>query len=268
MDKITLSNIEIIEIGILELGEAVSKFKFFDKDSGVQREIKRKHVEKIKESMIKNYIPINVKVNQDWYILDGQHSFTALKELGILDAKISYTMYYTSCNDHSMCTLLNNNNKSWDANDYLESFVSIGNENYIWFKEFREKYNLNHQTAIVATFNTSVGGDNKFNFIFNSGNMVISVEEKENAIRVGEWLNDIKNLINKKDSKITKARIFQKAFIKIAYDKNYNHNRMLKKVESYTDRIYHCSTEKAYVKMLNDVYNFKDKNKINFQCNN
>ena len=267
MKDLVLNNIDIIENGILNLEDAILKINFFSKESGIQREIKRPHVEKIKKSMLENYIPITVKVNQDWYILDGQHSFTALCELKIPNAKVVYNMYNTNGKDHAVCTLLNNNNKSWDANDYLEAFSSLGNENYIWFRTFKNNYDLNHQTALMMIFNISPGGKNtKLNFEFSNGELKISTNEKINAIRIANQLQEIKAIINKKDNKISKSRKFQKAFTKIAYNEKYEHEKMLKKLENYTDKIYHCSGEKAYVKMLNDIYNYKckEKDKIYF----
>jgi ParB-like chromosome segregation protein Spo0J len=43
----------------------------------------RSHVRKIKESMEKNYYPTIIQVNEQNQIIDGQHRFLAIKELGL-----------------------------------------------------------------------------------------------------------------------------------------------------------------------------------------
>ena len=47
------------------------------------RDIKRKHVEHLKETFIERQIPVPIVVDEYYRIHDGQHRYTACMELGI-----------------------------------------------------------------------------------------------------------------------------------------------------------------------------------------
>ena len=80
MDK----KIEVIGTGVLDITD-IDKLKEFPKEYGIQRMTNRANISRIKNSMSELYIPSVIKVNQDWYILDGQHSKEAIKELAEFD---------------------------------------------------------------------------------------------------------------------------------------------------------------------------------------
>ena len=65
------------------------------------------------------------------------------------DKEVIYQMYYTKSKEEArkICILLNTTSEKWKYEDFVDIWADSENENYIWFKEFKEKYNLNFITA-------------------------------------------------------------------------------------------------------------------------
>lgn len=256
-----MEELKVIATGILDVKE-IDKLKEFPKEYGVQRMKSKGNVTRIKESMEKIYIPSIIRVNQDWYILDGQHSKEAIKELKLENQQIVYVMYDTKGKDKDVCVLLNTTSKKWDVKDFLEIWVSAGNENYIWLKNIWEKYDLNYQTLIYMVTGMILGGNkNTTDIDFKNGNLVIPQENRQRAIRIAEQLKDVRDVMPKE---IKNKRVFHKAFVKIALNKEYDHKRMVSKLNYQLDRIHKCSSETGYFELLQDIYNYKSSKKVYF----
>lgn len=257
-----MESLKIIDTGVLTIKD-IDKLKEFPKEYGIQRMVDKGNVDRIKNSMEQLYIPSVIKVNKNWYILDGQHSKQALMELaeGNEDLQIVYVMYDTQGRDRETCILLNTTSKNWKYDDFMNIWVNNGNENYIWFKEFKEGHNLTYITAMYMCLGTDQGGNNKNRDIgkmFNNGELVITKEQRIRATRIVEQLKEVKALIPKEVGKI---RNFQNAFTKVALNEKYDHERMINKLDYQYNRIHKCSSKNAYVEMLEDIYNYKSKNK-------
>lgn len=257
-----MKNLKIIDSGILKVKD-MSKFKLFPRELGINRMVDKNNVKRIKESMTQLYITPTIKVNQDMFVLDGQHTRQAIIELveeGLIseDYEINYEMYDTKGNDRNVCILLNTTSKKWKAEDFMEAWASIGNENYIWFKNFVSKYKLSQMTTIYIITEINFGGATKSKK-FKNGELVISQEQRTKAIRIAEQLQEVKSLVPRK---IARQRFFHNGFVKIALNNNYNHERMLDKLENQYDRIHKCSSQSNYAEMLNDIYNYRSKDRI------
>lgn len=256
-----MKQLKVVGTGILDVNE-INKLKEFPKEYGIQRMINKDNVIRIKNSMEQLYIPIVVKVNQDWYILDGQHSKEALKELSLNGAQLAYVMYDTQGRDREVCVLLNTTSKKWDNNDYLQLWVDCNNENYISFKEIKDKFDLSYQATLLLILKANCpNACSKIDKDFKNGQMIITNEQKANALRIGKYLEDVKGYV---DKGISSQRNFHKAFIKIAHKENYNHDIMIRKLEYQYGAVKKCKCENDYVEMLGNIYNYRNKNKITF----
>ena len=153
---------EVIKSGVLKIKD-IDRLKVFPKEFGVQRMIDRKNVDHIKESMKQSYITPIIKVNKQGYILDGQHTRQSVIELleeGNLsyNNQVVYVMYDTKGHDKEAIILLNTTNKNWGYEDFLETWVNSGNENYIWFKDFQNRYELSYITSMYMVTGKNNGG--------------------------------------------------------------------------------------------------------------
>ena len=66
-----MKQIKIIGTGVLDIKE-IDKLKEFPQEYGIQRMTDRNNINRIVKSMEELYIPSVIRVNQDWFILDGQ----------------------------------------------------------------------------------------------------------------------------------------------------------------------------------------------------
>lgn len=255
-----MEQLKIIETGVLDIKD-IDKLKEFPKEYGTQRIVNRKNVRRIKESMEQLYVPSVIKVNQDWFILDGQHSKEAIKELALTNGEIAYVMYDTKGKDQDVCILLNTTSKQWDVKDFLNVWVNSDKEDYIWFKNFWETYDLNYQSAMYIISGIDCGGNDKATINFKNGNMIITNENRNKAIRIAKQLQEIRLIIPKN---VASQRNFHKAFIKMALNEKYNHERMTTKLDYQVDRIRKCSNKSGYVALLQAIYNFRTSDKVEF----
>lgn len=256
--------LKVIDTGVLTVKD-IDKLKEFPKESGVQRKIYRKNVDRLKKSMRELYIPSVIKVNKDWFILDGQHSKQALMELseGNEDLEIVYVMYDTEGKDREACTLLNTTNKNWEFGDWIETKANEGNKDYIWLRDFTDQFNIDLNTAkyIVLGANSGGLGRTKLDTMIKQGKMVITEEQRTRAIRIVKQLQEIEQITSRVD---VKGRRFQNAFVKVALNEKYDHERMINKLEYQMNKLYKCSNQSDYVKMLKDIYNYRSKDKVEF----
>ena len=259
--------LKVIKTGVLGVNE-IGKLRVFPEEYGVQRMISKSNISNIKKSMEQLYIPSVIKVNQDWYILDGQHSKEAIQELALNGAQIVYVMYDTKGRDKEVCVLLNTVGKQWTTNDFLDLWVSCGNNNYIWFKEFQNNHNLNYQTMITLINGSIMGSSTRLSKEFKNGEMVITDEQKQRAIRIGYLLDEIRTScsVNDNSKAVSKQRAFHLAFIKMALDSRYDHTRMIKKINLNLGNFRKCTNMSNYLDMLQGFYNYNEKGKkrINF----
>ena len=260
MDK----KIEVIGTGVLDITD-IDKLKEFPKEYGIQRLTNRANISRIKNSMSELYIPSVIKVNQDWYILDGQHSKEAIKELALSDNKLVYVMYDTKGRDREICIKLNTTGKQWDNKDYLRIWVESGLEDYIWFNNFMNKYQLSFQTSILLATGKTAGkmNGNLTPIIreFKSGTMKVSQEMRDRAVNIANQLEDIKELLPKE---VRGQRSLHNGFVRIATNEKYNHFRMLSKLSYQQDRLHKCSCQAGYIEMLEGIYNYKSSDKVYF----
>lgn len=113
------------------------------------RVIKEKHVMEIKASIEEHgYFPIPITVNEKMEIIEGQHRFVALKELGL-------PIYYHIVPGLSVneCSILNSMSKNWATIDYIEAYASRGNQNYVALLDLCHRFKSLGMNTIMNAIN-------------------------------------------------------------------------------------------------------------------
>jgi hypothetical protein len=130
-----------------------SLFKFFS----FNREVDKKHVESLKESMSKRGFTSTVLVIltdiidgvMSYYILDGQHRFTAASELGIeFDFKVVEVA--TELELAEFIADVNNSSKAWGTNQFLNVWSEMKLKEYIKLKEVHKETGVQITPLIIA----------------------------------------------------------------------------------------------------------------------
>jgi hypothetical protein len=157
------------------------------------RAINKKNVERIKESIREwGVIPGRpVLVDSDFNIIDGQHRFLALKDLGfaipyevIGGDVLGKTMALNSCQDH------------WQLIDFVKSYAEQGMDNYRKLLKFEEKNNLGFTNSLHLCF----GFKAKSHDIKKGRNF----EFIENANEIADFINNLEEV----SFKTTKAFVY------------------------------------------------------------
>jgi len=219
------------------------------------RPVSSKHVEEFKVRLKeKNLLPIfPLVVDMEKGILDGQHRFLAAKALNI---PINYI--FSDEMEISDIADVNSTGKKWVLSDYLDHFVKLGFKDYEFLKKFVEQENINPYAAIGLLNGTTAQPGSKLIKEFERGGF--AVKDLPHAKKVMGMVNDFRPLA----PTFYKNRMFMNAISRVAQHPDYDHEEMMKKLEYMTSKLRKHPDVASYVNMLEEIYNFKSRNKVRF----
>lgn len=229
--------------------EKTKDYKKFKSMLG-NRDVNLFHVKRLKISLAEKDLSIYqpILINENFEIIDGQHRFNALKEL---NKEIHYIIG-SNLNIEDV-KRLNINNNNWNYDDYMNSYIESGNENYFNYKQFKQHFNLGHPFAI--TLFQGLGDERKTKFdLFKSGHLVCPDIDK--AAEVAEAYYSYSKYVPN-----WKRKDFYRAFWIVYNNENYDHNQMLRKLEMRSEYILeqHLTDVRSYVLLLEDIFNYKER---------
>lgn len=102
------------------------------------RDVSNARVVMMVESITKvGWLPQPILVNEKFEVIDGQSRVMALKQLGMpVEFCIEEGIGRTECQ------MLNLFQKNWTTMNYINSYASDGNENYVWLRNMLVKYKV------------------------------------------------------------------------------------------------------------------------------
>lgn len=231
------------------------------------RRINQGNFRRLKESHQKTHLFSPILVNERMQIIDGQHRFQCCQELGL-------PVYYIVVPGYGLneVQILNTNTANWTKMDYLKSYCDQKNYEYIKFRRFMQDYpDFGIQSAYrILTLSTTVKikakpgkGKNDEKIIthmktFESGELVIPDLKKSEEMAK-------KLLLFKPFYKGFNRRTFVSSMMGIFANKNYNHHEMIKKLEQQPTSIVDCINISQYKSLIEDIYNYKRREKINLR---
>ena len=101
------------------------KFGFLDSN----RPTNKPHVIRLKESMDEEYLISPITVNENFWVIDGQHRFEAAKEKGL---PVRYIVAEGYGSDQMK--RFNVNSSNWGKKEYLHHYVAEKHPEYLKFK--------------------------------------------------------------------------------------------------------------------------------------
>jgi hypothetical protein len=246
LSKSTLENDKINQVLTDDIVNRVygsfdySKFRFIFGN----RELRRAKVVKLREAIKRNnrIASYPVIVNSNFQIIDGQHRFIALTELGL---EISYVIDDTF--DIQGIAKSNTIADKWKANDYLLAYQTLGIVDYGVFANFMKTYDTNFTVTLVL-FNGKYSGNLYRDFAegkFQARNL-------DRATKWIEMVQDFKKYIQD----IHKDRHFVRAIINCFNHPEYNHTRMVKKMKSKGRLMTKSTSRIDYIRQLEAMYNW------------
>ena len=217
----------------------------------------RLHLARLKQSMLENYLFTVIIVNEKYEIIDGQHRFECIKDLGL-------PLHYIICKGYGLPEVqtLNANARTWNSDDYLEGYVSMGIQDYIVYKEFKEKYNIGHTESLALL----------------SGDKYISAGLRKVNQRTLFYDGKFKvtNLFDAEDimDKICliapfysgyKRRLFIQTMMILLKNENFEFTEFLQKIKMQPTALQDCTNIQQYKMLIEEIYNYKRRDKINLR---
>ena len=197
------------------------------------------------------YCPI--LVNEDFYIIDGQHRFYACKLLKI-------PVFYIIVNNFSLRQIaeINNNTTKWKTIDFLNCYIdsNVNYEDYNYLLEFHKKHKINLSVAISLLMDGSVAQGGSISMPeFKDGNFKIKYKEK--VEKIINSVEDYAPYFYK-----TKTRNFIKAIEVLLNSDKYEHLKVIEHIKKYDQNLDEQSSYKDYLSHIEDKFNFRRSKRV------
>lgn len=227
-------------------------FKLRDDNRG---KLDRPHIQRLKESITaRNLLELRpIEVNDKMEVLDGQHRLMAAKELGV-------TIYYKIQRDLSQHDIIIMNvTKNWTITDYLNFYVKNQYDEYIKLKRFLDNSNLSLKLGLTLT----VGRGRDMFKNFREGKYTFHDEEIGKEISAcWETIHLVKQL-NGFAFYLDTSKLW-KSLMKLIRHPDFDNDHWLKNLKKMIERFSPRVSEKDYLKMMIDIYNWRHNVKLKF----
>lgn len=223
------------------------------------------HIERLRRSFLEKPLFSPIIVNEKHQIIDGQHRFTVCK---LLNIPVNYIIV-PGYGLHEV-QVLNTNSSNWSRKDYLEGYCELGYPEYLKMKKFMNEYpGFSIMPAEILLTNTTGGSNNK---------QMLKAEGGESG-RVRNFENgDFKvfdlDLAKQNAEKILDFKPFYDGYNRATFvntmvvlfkNPNYDHQTMIAKLKANPTAMKHCGSVSQYKEMIEEIYNFRNRNKVNLR---
>lgn len=209
------------------------------------------HINRLKKSMGKNYLFTIIIVNEKYEIIDGQHRFDVIKELEL-------PLNYVVCEGYGLdeVHILNQNSKTWGADDYLEGYCKLGYADYIAYREFKNTYTLGHNECITLLGGVANGGESLKRFyegLFKVQNIFKAEETISKILMIQPYYAGVRR------------RVFILTMITLLKNPNFVFDEFLQKLKQQPTAMQDCPSVEMYKDLIEEIYNYRRREKINLR---
>ena len=210
------------------------------------------HINRLKKSMNDNYLFTVIIVNENYEIIDGQHRFDVIQELKL-------PLHYITCNGYGLneVHILNQNSKTWNADDYLTGYCNLGKQDYLKYKEFKDKYNLGHNECMAMLTGINVGGGDLFK-LFKDG--LFKIKDYDDACKQADKIMMFELYYDG-----FRRRSFVYALLELFDKEQFEFTEFLQKVKLQPSALTNCNDIKQYVSLIEEIYNYRRREKVNLR---
>lgn len=210
------------------------------------------HLARLKKSISENYLFTVIIVNEKYEIIDGQHRFECVKDLKL-------PLHYIVCDGYGLneVQVLNQNSKTWSAEDYLTGYCNMGNKNYLQYKKFKDKYLFGHNECMAMLSGMNNCGGPIFEDFRNGKFKVTHLEDAEHTAEKIWLFKDIYDGF--------KRRSFVYAMLYLFDKPQFEFTEFLNKLKKYPSSLSHCADTKQYISLIEEIYNYRRHEKVNLR---
>lgn len=216
------------------------------------RPINDGHVREIVNSMEKEYLMTIIFVNERFEIIDGQHRHRAIQQLG-------KPLFFSVVNGYGEdeMQIYNLNGSNWNNSDFCSRFIALGNQNYIDYRRFRNKYKFGHGESLMmltnaVKFSTQIG--------FKEG--LFEIRNYKEACEIAEEIYRVEPYF--KDGFRNRGFVLC-IFNLLKNNKSFSMDKFIHKCKEHTSFLKKCATTDQYMDMIEHLYNYRSANKVSLK---
>jgi len=226
--------------------EEYGMFHFLKGNRDLNEQKVNRIIEDVKSGMdFFKYNPINV--NEQYFIIDGQHRFVASKML-------KKPVYFVIVPNVSLQQVakLNNNQSRWKTVDFLNCYIdaNVNREDYQYLSEYLKQWKIPISTAINLLMygRVSAGGNTD---AFREGEFKVNF--KDLAINIAYKSTDYKPYCAE-----YRSRTFLQAIEVLVKSEKYDHIKVISKLDKHELKIEKKSNYKDYLSQIEELYNYRN----------
>jgi len=207
------------------------------------------HLSRLKKSMEEQLLISPIIVNEKYQVIDGQHRLQVSSELNL-------PVRYIVCDGYGLSEVhrLNENSKNWSMRDFIDGYAELGNKEYIYLLDFMERNDIG-LSASLALLSNDNGHKTK-----SVKDGTFKVEYKKRGDIVADWVNIIKNYNDR-----ASTQIFVRALVKLYNNSEFEFSQLISKIAQQPTALVPCVNVEQYLTLLEDIYNYRSRNKVNLR---
>lgn len=212
------------------------------------------HVEKLAEAIEKKnlleYFPI--LVNENMEVIDGQHRLVA-------DAKLDYPVHYEIVDGLKLEDVMsiNTHSRVWSTPDFIDTYITLGNDDYETLKEFMYIYHMAPSVAASLLYGFNSASPGGIGQLLREGKF--SVRTPEFAYMIADNLNQLRKYT---EFPVNGDRTLIRALILLNNNLTFDLGRFIAKLRLSGDKFERRNTVNQYLLEVEELYNFNAKNKV------
>jgi|TARA_R110002012_G_scaffold294202_1_gene490212 hypothetical protein len=269
MFKFNIDNQKDREVGIIYSTNDYDKFSF--KNSN--RKIQRKKVDNLKKSLEKIGQIMPILVNDNFQIQEGQHRFTAIRELGL---DTTYFFKRQNVDETVLIVEANVNSTNWFNKDFIYQQKVLESEKY---EKLSKNFNVNcwEEKLPYHVFEMCIGFKVQYRVLmilnYKTTALIHEDELKQGDLKINDmnsfktdvlFLKHLNDFKDKQLKKIFRNRYFQLALIKFMASEKFDREKFLSKIDMHSHILRKQGDTQSYVDMILKLYNFASKRKYLF----
>ena len=232
------------------------KFKIMEKGN---RDID--HWKKIERQMAERFLFTVIIVNEKFEIIDGQNRFLACKSLG---KPIRYIIMDGYGLDE--VRTYNMEARNWQKRDFIKSYAEEGKPEYKKMMEFQRRYPdfpASVAEIILRLTLTSDSSEKNRNDFKSIQRGLFIIKDFERSCQIADMIMAYKPYCNQ-TAPIYRRREFVSAIIKLSRLEDFDNQAVIRKIQMNPRAFVPCVSSSEYIRMIEEIVNFKSRNKIRF----
>lgn len=234
----------ISNVGVVQMTGNYKKFKI----DGRNRPIDPRHLMELHDAIEhrNNLREYPIVVDSEMRVLDGQHRLKAAESLNV-------PIYYIVSDRMSIADVANANShqKGWRTEDYLHFHCAANKIEYLKLKRFWERHTfMGLSTALrLCHFGEHRGGRGILQKFADGEYLANDIPQAE---KIAQACLDFSRYVSFFNSKT-----FVTAVSNMMSDCEYDHARMMQKMEYLSAKLVKCPDAALYIACFNEIYNYR-----------